>query len=83
MLSVVVPIHCEKPGILPMYDRLITVLEKQQKPYEIIFIDDTGTNEAFDLLANLVETDSHLKVLRLRRGNCGHTVALAAGFDEA
>jgi glycosyltransferase involved in cell wall biosynthesis len=33
-------------------------------------------------LTNLVETDSHLKVLRLRR-NFGQTAALAAGFDEA
>lgn len=83
MLSVVIPIHSEEPGILSIYDRLIVVLEKLTKPYEIIFIDDTQTDDTFNLLANLVETDSHLKVLRLRRRNCGHTVALAAGFDEA
>ena len=52
------------------------------KPYEIIFVDDASTDKSFDLLANLVETDGHLKVLRLRR-NFGQTAALAAGFDEA
>ena len=82
MLSIVIPIHNEEPAILPLYDRLCTVLEKLNKPYEIIFVDDASTDRSFDLLANLVEIDGHLKVLRLRR-NFGQTAALAAGFDEA
>ncbi len=82
MLSIVIPIHNEEPAILPLYDRLTTVVEKLSRPYEIIFIDDASTDRSFDLLANLVETDNHLKVLRLRR-NFGQTAALAAGFDEA
>ena len=28
MLSIVIPIHNEEPAILPLYDRLCTVLEK-------------------------------------------------------
>jgi glycosyltransferase involved in cell wall biosynthesis len=82
MLSIVIPIHNEEPAILPLYDRLTTVLESLKRPYEIIFVDDASTDRSFDLLANLVETDLHLKVLRLRR-NFGQTPALAAGFDEA
>src|ERR1700756_462449 len=79
-LSIVVPIHNEEPSILPLYDRLTAVLEKLRKPYEIIFVDDASTDRSFDLLANLVETDARLKVIRLRR-NFGQTAALAAGFD--
>ena len=82
MLSIVIPIHNEEPAILPLYDRLTVVLEALQRPYEIIFIDDASTDRSFDLLANLVETDARLKVIRLRR-NFGQTPALAAGFDEA
>lgn len=82
MLSIVIPIHNEEPSLLPLYDRLTTVLEQVRKPYEIIFIDDASTDRSFDLLANLVETDPRLKVIRLRR-NFGQTAALAAGFDEA
>jgi len=81
-LSIVVPIHNEEPSILPLYDRLTLVLEKLRKPYEIIFVDDASTDRSFDLLANLVETDPRLKVVRLRR-NFGQTAALAAGFDES
>lgn len=82
MLSIVIPIHNEEPAILPLYDRLTIVMEQIQRPYEIIFVDDASTDKSFDLLANLVETDARLKVIRLRR-NFGQTAALAAGFDEA
>ncbi|GAB4362441.1 MAG: glycosyltransferase family 2 protein [Bryobacter sp.] len=82
MISLVIPIHNEEPSILPLYDRLTSVMERLQRTYEIIFIDDASTDRSFDLLANLVETDGRLKVIRLRR-NFGQTAALAAGFDEA
>ena len=82
MISIVVPIHNEEPSILPLYDRLTAVMERLQRPYEILFVDDASTDRSFDLLANLVETDMRLKVIRLRR-NFGQTPALQAGFDEA
>jgi glycosyltransferase involved in cell wall biosynthesis len=82
MLSIVVPIHNEEPAILPLYDRLTAVMESVNKTYEILFVDDASTDRSFDLLANLVETDHRLKVIRLRR-NFGQTAALSAGFDEA
>jgi glycosyltransferase involved in cell wall biosynthesis len=82
MISIVIPIHNEEPAILPLYDRLTTVMEGLRKPYEILFVDDASTDRSFELLANLVETDTRLKVIRLRR-NFGQTPALAAGFDEA
>src|SRR6266568_2088922 len=82
MLSIVIPVHNEEPSLLPLYDRLTAVLEKLRKPYEILFVDDASTDRSFELLANLVETDEHLKVIRLRR-NFGQTAALSAGFHEA
>ncbi len=82
MLSIVIPIHNEEHSILPLYDRLTAVLEQLQKPYEILFVDDASSDRSFELLANLVETDGHLKVIRLRR-NFGQTAALSAGFHEA
>jgi glycosyltransferase involved in cell wall biosynthesis len=82
MLSIVIPIHNEEPSILPLYDRLTAVLELLRRSYEILFVDDASTDRSFELLANLVETDGHLKVIRLRR-NFGQTAALSAGFHEA
>src|SRR5579863_2149029 len=82
MLSIVVPIHNEEHSILPLYDRLTSVLLALARPYEILFIDDASTDRSYELLGNLVQTDPHLKVLRLRR-NFGQTAALSAGFHEA
>ncbi len=82
LLSIVIPIHNEEPAILPLYDRLIAVLDRLHTEYEILFIDDASTDRSFELLANLAETDCRLKVIRLRR-NFGQTAALAAGFDDA
>src|ERR1700736_50383 len=82
MLSIVIPIHNEEHSILPLYDRLTAVLVGIRRPYEILFIDDSSSDKSYELLANLVQTDPHLKVLRLRR-NFGQTAALSAGFHEA
>lgn len=82
MLSIVVPIHNEEHSILPLYDRLTSVLFSLGRPYEILFVDDASTDRTFELLGNLVQTDPRLKVLRLRR-NFGQTAALSAGFHEA
>jgi glycosyltransferase involved in cell wall biosynthesis len=82
MLSIVIPIHNEEHSILPLYDRLTRVLDAVSKPYELLFVDDASTDRSFELLANLVETDARLKVIRLRR-NFGQTAALSAGFHEA
>lgn len=82
MLSIVIPVHNEEPSILPLYDRLISVMETVNKPFEIIFVDDASADRSFELLANLAETDVRMKVIRLRR-NFGQTAALSAGFDEA
>src|SRR5271155_969286 len=82
MLSIVIPIHNEEHSILPLYDRLTAVLVGIRRPYEILFVDDSSSDKSFELLANLVQTDPRLKVLRLRR-NFGQTAALSAGFHEA
>jgi glycosyltransferase involved in cell wall biosynthesis len=82
MLSIVVPIHNEEHSILPLYDRLTSVLFALGRPYEILFVDDASTDRSYELLSHLVQTDPRLKVLRLRR-NFGQTAALSAGFHEA
>ncbi len=82
MLSIVVPVHNEERSILPLYDRLTSVLLSTGRRYEIIFIDDASTDRSLELLSNLVLTDGALKVIRLRR-NFGQTAALSAGFHEA
>ncbi len=81
-LSVVIPVHNEESHLLPLYDRLIVVLEGLGDPFEIVFVDDDSTDSSRQLLHHLVESDSRLKAVLLRR-NFGQTAALAAGFEHA
>ena len=82
ILSVVIPVHNEESHLLPLYDRLTSVLEATGDLYEVIFVDDYSTDSSRELLANLVEHDSRLQAVLLRR-NFGQTAALAAGFEIA
>jgi glycosyltransferase involved in cell wall biosynthesis len=81
-LSVVIPVHNEEHNLLPLYDRLMAVLEGLATPFEIIVVDDCSTDGSRELLANLVEHDERLRAVLLRR-NFGQAAALAAGFELA
>jgi glycosyltransferase involved in cell wall biosynthesis len=50
--------------------------------YEIIFVNDGGTDKTLELIKNIADRDGKVIVVELRR-NFGQTAALAAGFDIA
>ena len=52
-LSIVVPIHNEERSILPLYDRLTSVLLSIGRSYEILFVDDASSDRSYELLANV------------------------------
>ncbi len=81
-LSVVVPVFNEEKNIKILYQELIDVLIKLDLTFEIIFIDDGGTDKSLAILSELQENDSRIVVISFRR-NFGQTAALSAGFDYA
>jgi glycosyltransferase involved in cell wall biosynthesis len=81
-ISVVVPMRNEALNVEQLYRELTAALEADQRPYEIIAIDDGSTDETFGILARLQASDYHLRVIRFRR-NFGQTAAFAAGFAHA
>lgn len=81
-LSIIVPLFNEEANIVPLYVRLTQVLTGVEQPYEIIFVDDGSNDETPRVLDEVYESDSHVKILSLRR-NFGQTAALKAGFDIA
>jgi len=81
-ITVVIPVHNEENSLLPLYDRLVAVLEALGNEFEIVFVDDYSTDTSRALLENLVLSDSRLEAVFLRR-NFGQTAALAAGFEHA
>jgi glycosyltransferase involved in cell wall biosynthesis len=78
MLSVIVPFFNEEKTVREMHARLVSVLSKENIPYEIIFVDDGSQDSTFQNMQKLAP----LRVVRLKR-NYGQTQALAAGIAHA
>lgn len=81
-ISVVIPAHNEEPNLLPLYDRLVAVLEQVGRSFEIVVVDDASADGSVSLLRDLAANDARLRAVCLRR-NSGQTAALAAGFEIA
>lgn len=78
MISVVAPFYNEKESIGELHRRLLAVLQKIGKPFEIIFVDDGSRDATFAEIRKCFPVAG----LRLRR-NSGQTAAFGAGIREA
>jgi undecaprenyl-phosphate 4-deoxy-4-formamido-L-arabinose transferase len=79
---VIVPILNEAPTLEELADRLICILHRLGKSYEVIFVDDGSTDDSTKLLKSLYELHPTIKVIRLNR-NYGQHLAIFAGLERA
>jgi glycosyltransferase involved in cell wall biosynthesis len=75
-------VYNEGDNVRPLYGQLNKVLPELGASYEILFIDDGSEDDTFALLRDLRGSDSHVRIVKLRR-NFGQTPAMSAGFDLA
>jgi glycosyltransferase involved in cell wall biosynthesis len=80
IISVIIPVFNEEENILPLYERLTSVLERVGKDYEVIFIDDGSSDETLSILKPICKKDRRIKFISFSR-NYGQTSALSAGID--
>jgi polyisoprenyl-phosphate glycosyltransferase len=81
LLSIVVPAYNEEDVIGPFAARARPVLDGLGMPYEVLVVDDGSTDRTADVLGELSQTWSAVRVIRLRR-NAGHQAAITAGLDH-
>ncbi len=81
-ISIVVPVYNEEESIEHLYSNLSSVLEKLNRTYEVILVDDGSKDGSFKKLEVVHEKNSSFKIIRFRR-NFGQTQAMRAGFDHA
>lgn len=81
-LSVVIPIRNESPNIEGLYRELTEALDRWERSYEVIAIDDGSTDDSFVQLCRWQQHDPRWRIIRFRR-NFGQTAAFAAGFKQA
>ena len=79
--SIIVPLYNEEDNILLGYDELTTVLNQTfSNLFEIIYVDDGSTDNTWDVLSKLVESNNMVRALKLRK-NFGQSSAIAAGLS--
>ena len=80
--SVVIPVY-QSARILPeLYQRLTAVMQALGKPYEIIFVDDCGRDNAWQVLQELADQDAFVRLIQLMR-NSGQSNATLCGLAQA
>jgi len=81
-LSVVVPLFNEEESVGHLHRAISEVMSGQERPYEIILVDDGSKDRTFEIAKGLAQEDPHLRVVRFRR-NSGQTPAMVAGIEQA
>lgn len=82
-LSIVVPIYNEEKNIIPLFTRLVNALDKLNKTYEIIFINDGSKDRSSVILNELYKQHSKQLIVIEFSCNFGQHMAVIAGFEQA
>jgi len=77
-ISIVIPVFNEEENVSILHGKLVSVLNKIGKKYEIIFVDDGSKDKTFVNLFNL----KPVKIVR-HRTNFGQTAAMLSGIRES
>jgi glycosyltransferase involved in cell wall biosynthesis len=81
-LSIVIPLYNEVDNVGPLVASIKAALEAVPYDYELIAVDDGSTDGTREALARLVDVNTNLRVVELRR-NYGQTAAMSAGMEYA
>jgi glycosyltransferase involved in cell wall biosynthesis len=81
-LSIVIPVYNEEENVDPLIHEINAAVQPLGMRYEIVVVDDGSKDNTFAALAQLYQSEPHLRVVRLKR-NFGQTAAVAAGLAYA
>lgn len=79
-LSVVVSVYNEEAALEQFYLEAGRVLEQIEWEYELLFINDGSQDHSLEILRDLADRDSRVRIVNFSR-NFGHEAAMIAGID--
>jgi polyisoprenyl-phosphate glycosyltransferase len=82
LLSIVIPAYNEEANVNRVYERLRKILDGLELDWEIIFSVDPSTDRTEQLILELREHDSRIKMLRFSR-RFGQPMATIAGLEAS
>ena len=66
-ISVIVPVRNEEENIVPLYQRLKSVLDVEAFDWELIFIEDSSTDKTVETIQKLGVEDLKAKIIELKK----------------
>lgn len=82
LVSIVIPAHNEEENIIVIVDRIEKVFEPLSYNFEILVVDDGGTDKTLSVIEDLAKIKENFFYIEFSR-NFGHQPALKAGLDYA
>ncbi len=82
MLSIILPAYNEKQNIERTAEALSGILEKENIPFELVFISDGSTDGTYEEVCRLSERDERIRGAEFSR-NFGKEAAVFAGLELA
>jgi len=81
-ISVVIPLLNEEDSLKELHDWIVSVMQSNSFSYELLFIDDGSTDNSWNVISKLSETNTNVKGIQFLK-NFGKSQALHAGFAKA
>ncbi len=82
-VSVVIPVYNEQDNLEALFSRLISVMDRTGKTFEILFTNDGSRDRSIELLKEFhARRPEHVRVIDFN-GNFGQHMAIMAAFERA
>ena len=79
-LSIVVPVYYNEDTLMDLYEDMSAKILDRLEDYEIVFVDDGSGDSSWEIMNQIRDLDSHVRLVRLSR-NFGEHAALLAGLS--
>ena len=81
-LSVVIPVYNESASLPKLFERTFPALDKLNRPYEVIFVNDGSKDDSIKQLQEMYEKRKDVVKIVDFNGNFGQHMAIVAGFTK-
>ncbi|WP_346840116.1 glycosyltransferase [Microbulbifer sp. SAOS-129_SWC] len=82
-LSIVIPVYNEEAVLESLFDRLYGAMDRLDRSYEVIFVDDGSRDRSVAMLRQQYQKRPEVTRVVILRANAGQHAAIVAGFERA